>query len=134
MKYGEIELESFGGIYTAPEGTPLPTGDLLPAWTIVHAAPLDTPLPAELPVKRSHPFPMTDEILQHGWSASLGTWTLPAWEPSFDELLAEVERDDDPHDHRRRPGEVPRPKTTPPMWANDPARQKRNRKSSRRVK
>jgi hypothetical protein len=69
----------------------------------------------------------------HQWVLGPGTWTLPDVTP-IKEFLDTLPAPEDPHDQRRRPGEVPRPKTTPPMWAPNPARSKRDRRSPRRVK
>lgn len=49
-----------------------------------------------------------------------GTWPTP-------------EEPDDPHDARRKPGEVPKPKRTPPMWADVPGN-KRGRNQRRRTR
>lgn len=66
-------------------------------------------------------------------SERYGSWTLPEVVPltQFADTLPAPE---DPHDQRRRPGEVPRPKRTPPMWAHNPTQSRRDRKSTRRVK
>ena len=52
----------------------------------------------------------------------------------LEDIREAVARDLDPHDMRIRPGEVPTPKTTPPMWAPNPTRSRRDRRSTRRVK
>ena len=43
--------------------------------------------------------------------------------------------EEDPHDTRRRPGEVPKPKHTPPMWADVPGKKwGRNQRRQTRVR
>jgi hypothetical protein len=69
------------------------------------------------PLKRSHPFPLTDEQIER----------LPEVPTTYFGEPAEDART--PQDRA-----LPQPSTTPPMWAPNPARSKRDRRSPRRVK